>query len=55
MALLLALYAAYAYVGPGSGVLELCGPFALIGAVIVLVRHSIRAVTEPWLRWTGKR
>jgi hypothetical protein len=31
------------------------GLFALIGAVIVFMRHSIRAVKGPRLHWTDKR
>lgn len=46
--------AAHAYVDPGSGLLLWQGLIALVGAIIVFVRHPVQAIKAILKRWFGK-
>lgn len=42
--------AAHAYVDPGSGMLLIQGLIALIGGIIVFVKHPVRTAKELWAK-----
>lgn len=46
---------ACAYVDPGASLLALQGILALIGGLIVFVKHPIRAIKSLWRRLVGGR